>query len=358
MVEAPYAERRERLRSIIARRHPGRALIVTSLANVRYLSGFSGSNAVLVIGTEASEHLIGTDGRYQDQVAEQCPDLPTIIDRDTLAVVARSLAPLRVLVEPTLPVQDFIGLRDAGLTAAVSEATVEELRAVKAEVELDAIARACAITVDSFAALAGEIRVGDTELALARRLEQLFGEHGAEDRAFVSIVASGPNSAIPHHESGGRRLEPGDLLVIDAGARVDGYHADMTRTFVVGATAARWQADLHRTVLAAQRAAAAACHPTADCRGIDAVARSIIADAGLADAFTHGLGHGVGLQIHEAPIIGARSTGTLEADMAITVEPGVYLTGRGGVRIEDTLVVTGAGPRDLTEAPRDLTVVG
>lgn len=353
-----HQRRRDRLRELLDVSAPGRRLIVTDLANVRYLTGFSGSNAVLVIAPQPDHDLLGTDGRYRDQVVAQAPDLPVVLDRDTLhATIARSGA-AAYSVETTMSVGDVEQLRDEHGLVEVCAGLVEQLRRIKGPDELDALERACAVTVQAFAALAEEIRVGDTELTLARRLEQLFGELGAEDRAFDSIVGSGPNSAIPHHEPGSRRLRQGDLLVIDAGARVDGYHADMTRTFVVGTAPTEWQAEIHAAVARAQRDAAMACLPGAQARDIDAVARGIVEAAGFADEFTHGLGHGVGLEIHEAPIIGARSTGTLDTDMAITVEPGVYLTGRGGVRIEDTLVVADAGPRILTEASRDLVVVG
>jgi Xaa-Pro aminopeptidase len=240
----------------------------------------------------------------------------------------------------------------------VADRLVEGLRATKDPSELAALERACSITATAFDLLREEIRPGSTEISLARRLEQVFGELGAEDRAFDTIVGGGPHSAIPHHQPGDRPLEPGDLLVIDAGARVEGYHADMTRTFVVGRPPAPWQSEIHGAVQAAQAAATAGYLDGADARGIDEIARGVVAQAGLADRFTHGLGHGVGLEIHEAPNIGMRSTGTIGSDMAITVEPGVYLPGRGGVRIEDTLVVTDTGPRILTEGPRDLLTVG
>jgi Xaa-Pro aminopeptidase len=355
---ANHAGRRDRLRSLLALRHPGTSVIITNLSNIRYLTGFSGSNAVLVVGADPAADLIGTDGRYQDQVADQSPGVRTLIDRDTLEAVARDLDSQPLLVEPGLSVGEFGALRDMGLSVSVGVALVEELRAVKDDAELESLARACDITAAAFAALAREISVGSTEVALARRLEQLFGELGAEDRAFDSIVAGGPHSAIPHHEPGDRPLQRGDLLVIDAGARVDGYHADMTRTYIVASGPQPWQGRIHALVRDAQAAATAQYLPGADRLQVDAAARTPIADAGFGDAYTHGLGHGVGLDIHEAPMIGPRSTGTIEANMAITVEPGVYLTGRGGVRIEDTLVVTDAGPRVLTEAPRELVVVG
>ncbi len=281
-----------------------------------------------------------------------------MIDRDTLTAVVSGLARRAVAIEATMTVGDVVGVREALGEPVVTYGVVENLRAVKDEDELAALERATAITVAALDQLAGEMRPGVTEVALARRLEQLFGELGAEDRAFDTIVGSGPHSAIPHHQPGPRALAVGDLVVVDAGARVDGYHADMTRTFVVGESVLPWQEEIHRVVDEARSAAADAYRPGASAREIDAIARGIVAREGLGDRFTHGLGHGVGLQIHEAPNVGARSTGTISSGMAITVEPGVYLPGLGGVRIEDTLVVTDAGPRILTEAPRSLRMVG
>ncbi len=351
-------ERRDRLRALLAAESDVPVLVVTSLTNIRYLSGFSGSNAVLVVGTDPSDDLIGTDGRYVDQVAMEAPDLPIVIDRDTLATVLGRLPSGPIGVEGTLSLTAADACRSTGHEPVVVAPLVERLRAVKDPDEIAALARACAITVAAVDALAREMRVGDTEVALARRLEQLFGELGAEDRAFDTIVGSGPHSAIPHHQPGTRALAAGDLLVVDAGARVSGYHADMTRTFVVAVEPEPWQAEVHAAVERAQARATTAYQPGASAREVDAVARGAIDEAGFGDRFTHGLGHGVGLDIHEAPMIGARSTGRLAVDMAITVEPGVYLPGRGGVRIEDTLIVTDAGPRILTEAPRGLRVVG
>jgi len=354
---ADHAGRRDRLRGQLPEHLAGRVLVLTDLANVRYLSGFSGSNAVLVIDPGGTD-LLATDGRYRDQAAEQSPDLPVMIDRNTLGAVAEAIANRAIAVEGSLSIAEADALRASGHDVAVATELVERLRMVKDEVELAAVSCACAITVEALGILVTEMRPGVSELRLARRLEQLFGELGAEDRAFETIVGSGPNSAIPHHEPGSRVLATGDLVVVDAGARVDGYHADMTRTFVVGDTVLPWQEEIHALVLASQAAATAGYLPGATLPDVDALARDIIDAAGYAEQFGHGLGHGVGLQIHEAPMIGTRATGTLEGNMAITVEPGVYLTGRGGVRIEDTLVVTDAGPRVLTEAPRGLVAVG
>jgi Xaa-Pro aminopeptidase len=353
-----HAGRRERLRTLWQQRAQADLLVVTDLSNIRYLTGFSGSNAVLVLGRDGVDDLLGTDGRYRDQVAQEAPGLATVIDRSTLAATLDASPRGRVAVEDSMSLGEADSVGARGGPPLVVSGLVQELRAVKDAGELALLQAACAITVAALAALATEVRVGVTEVSLARRLEQLFGELGAEDRAFDSIVGSGPNSAIPHHQPGGRVLEAGDLLVIDAGARVGGYHADMTRSFVVGAPPAGWQSEIHGAVESARAAAAAGYRPGAGARALHDMAREVIETAGFGEAFTHGLGHGVGLDIHEAPMVGPRATGTISADMAITVEPGIYLPGRGGVRIEDTLVVTDTGPRILTEAPRDLVVVG
>lgn len=332
--------------------------IVTDLTNIRYLTGFSGSNAVLVLGATPSGDLLGTDGRYVDQAAAECPDLPSVIDRATLDAVLARLPPGPVLIEGSLAVSDVTRVREVVGEPAIAPAVIETFRSVKDAGELACLAEAGEITARAFESLVGEIQVGDRERALARRLEQLFGEFGADDRAFVSIVASGEHSAVPHHRSADTPLRAGDLLVIDAGACVAGYHADMTRTFVVGRPPAAWQVTLHDAVLVAQQTAVAGCRPGVLAVDVDALARDVLSARSLGERFTHGLGHGVGLQIHESPAINARATGSIEANMAFTVEPGAYLPGVGGVRIEDTLVVTDAGPRVLTTGSRELRVVG
>lgn len=346
--------RRERLRQRIADEGL-RAWISVDLSDIRYLTGFSGSNAVLVIGADAGDDLIATDGRYQDQVAQQCPDLPMLIDRATLAAVGERVSAWSIAVDDTV---SAVAVKSLPPATRVEGSWIRDMRQVKDDDELEILGQACRATVTAFEQLASEITVGDTELAVARRLEQLFAEHGGEDRAFASIVASGPNSAIPHHEPTTKPLERGDLLVIDAGARVQGYCADMTRTFVVAADPLDWQVNVFEATFEAQRVSRQACRSDADCRDVWRVADEVIQGAGFAGRFTHGLGHGVGLDIHEAPMLGPRSTSRLRGAMAVTVEPGVYLPGRGGVRIEDTLAVTASGPMVLTEAPRDLRVVG
>lgn len=357
-----HAARRDRLRTLIAERLGDRCALITDLPNIRYLTGFSGSNAVLVVGVHAAQDLLGTDGRYVDQATAECPGLPLVIDRETLRVVLESIAAsLRgaaLVVEESVPIGELQRVRSIVGEPVVGAGLVEELRAIKDVDELSLLDRACAITAAALESLVSTITVGDTEVAVARRLEQLFGELGADDRAFATIVATGEHSAIPHHRPTPAPLTEGDLLVIDAGAMVAGYHADMTRTFVVGAPPASWQSELHDAVEEAQRRAITACEVGIDARAVDEVARVVLRERGVEERFTHGLGHGVGLVIHEAPALGTRATGSIHRNMAFTVEPGAYLPGRGGVRIEDTLVATDAGPRVLTESPRELRVIG
>ena len=353
-----HAARRLAVRERLAAEAGPAALLVTDHANIRYLTGFSGSNAILHLGITPADDVIATDGRYVDQVAQECADLPALIDRATLTGLLSAVPDGPLCVEGGLSVAALEEIAAQRGSPSVVAPIVEELRSIKDDIELADLERACRVTADAFETLAREIRVGMAEQQVARRLEQLFGDLGAEDRAFPSIVASGVNSAIPHHRAGESRLQEGDLLVIDAGARVNGYHADMTRTWIVGREPEAWQIELHTAVQDAQAVAMSAVAVGRSAASVDEAARGVLRGAGLEDRFTHGLGHGVGLEIHEAPSIGARATGTIQGNMAFTVEPGVYLPGRGGVRIEDTLVVMDAGSRVLTESVRDLRVVG
>jgi Xaa-Pro aminopeptidase len=255
---------------------------------------------------------------------------------------------------------DLAGL-DGGLALVPLGAVIDGLRMVKDEAEIELLARACAITGEAFSAVLGLIRPGTTERALAVALERAMVDLGAEAVAFDGIVASGPNGAIPHHVPGSRQFEVGDLVTIDCGARFGGYHADMTRTVAIGEPAG-WQREIYQIVAQAQAAGVAAARAGADVGEVDAVARDMIAGAGHGEHFSHGLGHGVGLEIHEAPTIGYGRTGTLQDRVPITIEPGIYLPDAGGVRIEDTLVIrAGAGAagsaQPLTTITRELLVL-
>lgn len=345
-----FEGRRERARTLVA----DRAFVSRDLPTIRYLTGFSGSNATLLLSADVATLI--TDGRYTEQARLETDDVAIVIERDAMSAIL-NLRPDGVAVDPALSVEDVERLRRANVDVQVLGPVLRELRAVKDHHEIALLTRACEITSRALESLAETLSVGDIEVRIARQIESLFADLGADDRAFPTIVASGPNSAIPHHRPGTRPLQPGDLLVIDCGAMVEGYHADMSRTFVVGAEPSPWQREIHSLVREAQVAGIEAAVPGVSARDVDHAARSVIAAAGFGDAFTHGTGHGVGLQIHEPPMVTHGSVDNISADSPITVEPGIYLPGRGGVRIEDTIVV-GDPAHVLTQAPRDLIVVG
>ncbi|MGI9196413.1 MAG: aminopeptidase P family protein [Candidatus Nanopelagicales bacterium] len=332
------------------------ALLVTDLANIRYLTGFSGSNAVVLLREDGL--LLGTDGRYVTQAAAECPGVPLLIDRDTLPAVARAHAGGSVGVEAEhLSVAQWRTLESILGTVRETSGVVESCRVVKDADELGLVAEACRISDLALALLLPTIVAGETERAIARRLERFMLEAGADALSFDTIVAGGPHTAIPHHQPTERPVDHGEFLLIDFGAEVGGYHADETRTFVIGEPA-DWQVELHALVLEAQQAGRDATMAGVDLRTVDRAARSVIADAGYGEEFGHGLGHGVGLQIHEAPFMSARATGTLLAGSTVTIEPGVYLPERGGVRIEDTVLVAEGPCSPLTGTERGLVALG
>ena len=349
-----HARRRDLLRATVAGRGADAALI-TSLINVRYLTGLASSNAALLLPAGGGD-VLATDSRYALRAEQDCGDLELLAERQVEPALA-DLAARRGLrrlgfEEHEMTVERHQALADPerGLELQPLRRAVEELRMVKDAEEIGLLARACAITGQAFERVLPQIRPGMTERQLAVLLERTMADLGAEQPAFSTIVASGPNGAIPHHAPGAREFARGDLITVDCGARYGGYHADMTRTVVLGPPAG-WQRDLYQLVAAAQQAGIEAAAPGAAVAEVDAAARDLIAGAGHGGHFSHGLGHGVGLEIHEAPLMGQGRPGRLAAGVPITVEPGVYLPGTGGVRIEDTLVVrSGAG----TEAPREL----
>lgn len=366
---ANHAVRRDRLRVLLAQRDV-EAAVVTRLVNIRYLSGFTGSNAALVVRENGSDLLV-TDGRYGDQARSEAPDLELHVDYPArtgvrLPVAVHAVNGLVATGESRVAFEDHdvTVAQHRGMTEAAPDTElvslsrgVEELRVVKDEVEIAALRKACAISDEALADLLPSVREGLTERDLARKLDAKMREHGADAPSFPTIVASGPHSAIPHHQPTDRLLERGDLVKIDFGARCGGYHADETRTFVVG-VAAGWQKEVYELVLAAQQAGKEAIVPGVAVRDVDAASRQVITDAGYGEHFTHGLGHGVGLEIHEDPFMGYSATATLASRVPVTVEPGVYLPGRGGVRVEDTVLVGADGAESLTRTDRELTVLG
>jgi Xaa-Pro aminopeptidase len=353
--------RREALRALLPAAGVD-ALLVTDLVNVRYLSGFTGSNAALLVnvgGDGASRFC--TDGRYRTQAAEQVPDLAAVIDRASALALAEAAAALDVrrlgFESDHVTVDAHARLVDKArpVELVAVPGLVQRLRTVKDDTELATLRAACAAADAALTDLIsdGGLVPGRTEAQVAFDLESRMRGHGAQGPSFATIVAAGPHSAVPHHSPTPTPLRRGDLVKLDFGALVEGYHSDMTRTVVLG-QASPWQRELYALVAAAQAAGRAALRADVDVAAVDAAARGVIVDAGRGEEFVHGLGHGVGLQIHEAPLLAASAAGPLAAGMAVTVEPGVYLDGRGGVRIEDTLVVTRGEPDLLTLFPKDL----
>jgi len=329
-------------------------LLVTNGVNVRYLVGFSSSNAALFVEPERVR--LFTDFRYAEaaRAVEGVEFVET--KRSLVAAVAELLDGQVGFEADAVSYASWEVLRAGGLELVPRRGLVEALRAVKDETELDAIRRAGEITSEAYARFAEESFIGRTERDLAWRLDGLFHELGAHAPAFETIVASGPNSARPHARPTDRKVEAGETVVIDAGAMIDGYNADCTRTFATGPLPDELKG-AYAATLEGQLAGLEAVRDGVTGVDADAAARDKIEAAGLGEHFGHGLGHGVGLEVHEAPRLSRESTDTLVAGNVATVEPGVYLAGLGGIRIEDLVVVTDGEPEILTSFTKDLITV-
>jgi Xaa-Pro aminopeptidase len=330
-------------------------LLVTKAINVRYLCGLRSSNAALLVQPDGPTRLF-TDFRY----AEKARAVEGVELVETKRSLVKDLAELlsgTVGFEAAHVSYDaYRTLSEGGLELLPRLGLVEGLRAVKDEGELAAIRRAAELADEGFRQLAASPFLGGTEADLAWQLEKSFRELGAEASSFEAIVAAGPNGALPHANPGERIVERGQLVVVDAGCMVDGYCSDCTRTYSTGGLPEEL-VGIYETCLAAQLSALEAVLPGAEGVAVDAVARDAIAAAGYGDAFAHGLGHGVGLEIHEAPTLSTLSVDTLAVGNVVTVEPGIYLPGLGGVRIEDLVIVREGGPEVLTHLPKELTEV-
>jgi len=360
------ADRRpERLEALRSRLRAGQldGLLISSLPNIRYLTGFSGTSAVVVV-TQGAAFLL-SDFRYRAQAAQEVGDLARVLIEDG-GVWERLF---RLVGEQ--PGLGAIGYEAHVLTASGAQqladgaangrpwrfqATtdiVETLRTVKSREEIDAIRAAGAVATRALEHAMARVRTGQTENEIAALLEGALRTLGSEGYPFPTIIASGPRAALPHARTSGRVVGPGDYLLVDFGAVVDGYCSDVTRTFVVGTCDAR-QREVHDAVREAQAAALAGLRAGLTGRQGDALARDVLAARGLGDAFGHSLGHGVGLEVHEAPRLARTVDDVLPAGAVVTVEPGVYLEGWGGVRIEDDVALAPAGAELLTEFPREL----
>ncbi len=336
-------------------------VLVADGSNMRYLSGFTGETGYLYLSR--GRQVILTDSRYTLQAKEEAPDFQ-------VTEVSRQEGYKEKLLKLTREDNtERLGFEDQVMTYAAVEGFREKLssvrewvplgealgvfRQIKTEAEVECMARAEAIGDEAFTYLLGELRPGVTELTIAAKLEFYMKTHGAEDIAFPSIVASGLHSAMPHATPSQKKLEEGDFITLDFGCRFGGYCSDMTRTVVLGKANER-QREIYRIVLEAQLAGLGAVRAGISGKEADGVARKVIEEAGYGEYFGHALGHSVGLQVHERPALSKGEETILRPGMIETVEPGIYVPGFGGVRIEDMVVVTEDGCRNLTHSPKEL----
>lgn len=365
------AARAERL-AAAARERELDLLLVSDLLNLRWLTGFTGSNglAILVTTDTGSAGVFLTDFRYVSQVAEQ---VPPVWDRRQATQELLGPALAEHLPDWDGPAPPRVGFDDASVTVAALERVreaigdraelvpaagiVEDLRETKEPEEISRIREAAHLADAALTEVLGRGLAGRTEAEVALDLEVAIRRHGAEAIAFAPIVASGAHGALPHAEPRATVIEPGTLVTIDWGAKLEGYCSDCTRTFAAGGEPGEAERAIYDLVLEAQETSLAAVRPGPAGREIDAVAREIIDAAGHADHFGHGLGHGVGLEIHEGPRLSRLGERALTAGMVVTVEPGVYVPGLGGVRIEDLVAVTADGSDVLNTLPKALQVV-
>jgi Xaa-Pro aminopeptidase len=350
-------ERSERVRGEIGALG-AECLLVTNPVNVLYLTGLASSNAACIVRPDAI--VLATDGRYIE-AARAVPDVEVVeASRDLLGWLGSRLEGLATgplaFEADHVTVAQHEPLRVSGLELVPTTALVKRVRAVKSPEELDRMRAAAAVNDAMIRRLAEEGLVGRSESEVAWWIVRTLGEEGADAVAFDPIVGSGPNAALPHHHPGGRRIGPNETVVVDTGALLDDYRSDCTRTFATGPLPEPLAA-AYELCRRAQAEALEAVRPGANTRAVDAIARSEIEAAGVAPVL-HGLGHGLGLEMHELPILSEVYDAELEVGNVVTVEPGVYLAGEGGVRIEDLVIVTEDGPEVLTGFTKDLVTLG
>jgi Xaa-Pro aminopeptidase len=357
--DSEFAPRRSALASLLVERHLD-ALVVSFLPNVRYLTGYTGSNGLVVILPDRAAFF--TDPRYRIQAAQEVDCSVRVVSGAMLPGVAhylRRLKSKRVGFEKSrMTVEAHQTLKDALPLGSSLEAVVgwiERQRAVKSSREISAIRRSVELNSRAFEQAAKHIRTGMREGDLAAELDYRMRRQGAEGPAFETIVAAGARTALPHARPTSARLVQG-LLLVDMGAVLDGYASDMTRMLFLGRPGARVRRT-YKAVLEAQLAAIDAVRPGVPAKTVDRAARRVLARHGLANAFVHSTGHGLGLEIHEPPRIGKKEKTPLQSGMAITIEPGVYVEGFGGIRIEDTVSVTKNGCEVLTPTSKELRIL-
>ena len=333
------------------------ALLVARPENRRYVTGFTGSAGLVAV--TPSDALLAVDFRYYEQAEAQAPACRVLRGgadpSKALAEAVKALGPARIGFESEfLPYAQVERLRERFAPAdLVPLADVDRIRWVKDDAEVAAIAHASEIADAAFRRLLEMLRPGMTERDAALELEIAIRRAGGERLAFDTVLASGPRGALPHGRATDRVMRRGDFVTVDFGAVCDGYVSDCTRTVALAPVDDR-QREIYGAVLAAQRRALEAVNPGVACRDVDAAGRAVIVAAGFGEAFGHAMGHGIGLDVHEGPPVSPRTDAVLEAGMVVTIEPGIYLPGWGGVRIEDSVVVSDGGARILTHLPKEL----
>ena len=336
------------------------ALIFLDMKNIRYLTGFTGSDGALIIGDKQKFLLV--DGRYTNQAEKEVDDVEVVEYKDKIDGIVSVLSDggLKSVGFESLAmnVSSYLKLKEKLKTVALNPMSdeIDTIRAIKDEAEIAFLKEAAEISFQALSAVFSLIKPGVKEKDIAIELEYRMGKCGAEMVSFPIIVATGTNSAQPHAAPGLREIENGDIVMIDYGAVYHGYHSDETCTFIVG-RANKKQEEIYSLVKKAHDRALEAIKPGAQCREIDRIARSCIEEENMGKFFTHGTGHGVGLDVHEAPRIGDRSTNILETGMVITIEPGIYIPDLWGIRIEDMVLVKEDGCEVLTKVPKSMTIL-
>ncbi|MCR4431751.1 MAG: Xaa-Pro peptidase family protein [Tepidanaerobacteraceae bacterium] len=356
-------ERIEKLLDVMEKENLDGMLLVKD-ANLRYLSGFTGSESYAVISKKGRAFI--TDSRYTEQAEQECPgfevikwrspnpDLPETIKSVCDKFVIKRLGFEKNCVSVDLYEKLKNGLGDVELVGTIG--LVEKVRSVKDSEEIECIKKAAEITDEAFDEILKYIKPGVTERDIERELAYVIRKKGAEDIGFSIIVASGKNSSKPHAVPSNKPVEEGDFITIDVGSMYNGYRSDMTRTVVLG-KASEKQISIYNIVKKSQEESIKIIKAGVECKTVDKLARDIIIEAGIKEVFEYGLGHGVGLEIHEEPSMSAKSTSTLEEGNVVTVEPGIYIPGWGGVRIEDTVAVTKDGCEIITKSPKHLIII-
>ncbi|MCC6123952.1 MAG: aminopeptidase P family protein [Pirellulales bacterium] len=354
-----FETRREKVRRAM-RKLGVEALLVTDFTNVTYLTGFTGEDSYLLVRDEGETLL--TDGRFTTQLSEECPDLDLLVRKPGISILQAAVRALktseigRLAIEAdsmTVGLEDKLSDKLTNLAIMPTTGLVEKLRIIKDREEIELIRVAIRQAEKAYGVIRASLRPEMTEKQICDELEYQFRLFGAKNAAFPSVIAIGARAALPHATPGRDRLGAENHLLIDWGVCEGLYRSDLTRTLAIGRIPPKF-ARVYKTVLDAQRKGIEAVKPGAISQDVDHAARNVIAKAGFGRRFTHGLGHGIGLQVHEAPRLAAKNQTVLKPGMVVTVEPGIYIPGWGGVRIEDDVLVTRHGHEVLTHVPKEL----